>query len=90
MLSHVENSIDFKTRSTNRQVKYSVNVQERRCFDLFLFHPRFVAPLPSALYHIDRNRGGISLVLPSLPTRVISSEMRVISSEMRVISWKPW
>ena len=30
----------------------------------FLFPPRFVSPIPTALYHTSRNRVGISLISP--------------------------
>ena len=30
----------------------------------FLFHPRFVCPIPSALYHTASNRGDITLISP--------------------------
>ena len=56
----------------------------------YLFHPRFVVPIPSALYHLARIRVDISLISPLFPTRVISLEIRLISLETRVISWKPW
>ena len=53
-----------------------------------LFHPRFIVPIPSALYHTAVNRVGISLISTSFSRRVILYEMRVILYEMRVISWK--
>ena len=56
----------------------------------FLFPPRFVCPIPSALYHTAGKRGDISLISPSFSRRVISWKMRVISWKMRVISWEPW
>ena len=44
-----------------------------------LFHPHFVSPIPSALYHTDRIRVDISLISRSFSRRVISWKMRVIS-----------
>ena len=49
------------------------------CLYKLLFHPRFVCPIPTALYHPARIRVDISLISPSFSRRLISWKMRVIS-----------
>ena len=44
----------------------------------YLFHPRFVVPIPLTLYHPARIRVGISLISTSFSRRVILWKMRVI------------
>ena len=52
-------------------------------FSMYLLHhlfpPRFVVPIPSALYHPAKNRVGISLISPQICHGVILLKNGVIS-----------
>ena len=54
----------------------------------YLFPPRFVVPIPSALYRPAGNRVDISLISPQFARRVISVKNGVISVKNGVISVK--
>ena len=53
-----------------------------------LFHPRFVVPIPSALYHPARIRVDISLISPQFSWRVISLKNVLKSLKNGLISVK--
>ena len=44
-----------------------------------LFHPRFIVPIPTALYHTARNRVDITLISPCFTRRVILLKNGLIS-----------